>query len=86
MNGVMSSLQVGQSGKKKDATFVDILPSLLDFQRTHKDFITFAIRIAHSGFNKISWTKTIARIQALIQDDVPIYINPINKTRVVNFD
>ena len=32
MNGVMSSLQVGQSGKKKDATFVDILLSLLDFQ------------------------------------------------------
>ena len=54
MNGVMSSLQVGQSGKKKDATFVDILLSLLDFQRTHKDFITFAIKIAHSGFNKIS--------------------------------
>lgn len=86
MNGVMSSLQVGQSGKKKDATFVDILLSLLDFQRTHKDFITFAIKIAHSGFNKINWTKTIARTQAIIQDDSPIYINPINKTRVVNFD
>lgn len=86
MNGVMSSLQVGQSGKKKDATFVDILLSLLDFQRTHKDFITFAIKIAHSGFNKINWTKTIARTQAFIQDGCPIYINPINKTRVVNFD
>lgn len=86
LNGVMSSLKVGQSGKKKDVTFVDILLSLLDFQRTHKDFITFAIKIAHSGFNKISWTKTIARTQAFIQDDYPIYINPINKTRVVNFD
>ena len=85
-NGVMTSLQVGQSGKKKDATYVDILLSLLDFQRTHKDFITFAIKIAHSGFNKISWQKTIARTQAVIQDDSPIYLNPINKTRVVNFD
>ena len=85
-NGVMTSLQVGQSGKKKDATFVDILLSLLDFQRTHKDFITFAIKIAHSGFNKVSWQKTIARTQAVVQDDSPIYLNPINKTRVVNFD
>lgn len=84
--GVMSSLQIGQSGKKKDATFVDILLSLLDFQKTHKDFITFAIKIAHSGFNKISWPKTIARTQAVVQDDSPIYLNPINKTRVVNFD
>lgn len=84
--GVMTSLQVGQSGKKKDATYVDILLSLLDFQRTHKSFITFAIKIAHSGFNKISWPKTIARTQAVIQDDSPIYLNPINKTRVINFD
>lgn len=86
VQGVMSSLQVGQSGKKKDATFVDILLSLLDFQRTHKDFITFAIKIAHSGFNKVSWPKTIARTQAVVQEDSPIYLNPINKTRVVNFD
>ena len=85
-NGVMTSLQVGKSGKKKDATFIDILLSLLDFQRTHKDFITFAIKIAHSGFNKISWQKTIARTQAVVQDDSPIYLNPINKTRVLNFD
>lgn len=84
--GVMTSLQVGQSGKKKDATFLDILLSLLDFQRTHKDFITFAIKIAHSGFNKVSWPKTIARTQAVIQDGSPIYLNPINKKRVINFD
>ena len=80
-NGVMTSLQVGQSGKKKDATFVDILLSLLDFQRTHKDFITFAIKIAHSGFNKISWTKTIAHTQAIIQDNHPVFINWININR-----
>lgn len=85
-NGVMSSMQIGQSGKNKDATFVDILLSLLDFQRIHKDFIIFAIKIAHSGFNKVSWQKTIARTQAVVQDDSPIYLNPINKTRVVNFD
>ena len=84
--GVMSSLQVGKSGRNKDATFMDILLGLLDFQKTHKDFITFAIKIAHSGFNKVSWSKTVTRTQTVIQDESPIYLNPINKTRVINFD
>ena len=84
--GVMSSLNVGQSSKQKDVTYVDILLSLLDFQKTHKDFITFAIKVTHSGFNKVSWHKTIAKTQAMVQDDSPIYLNPINKSRVINFD
>lgn len=84
--GVMTSLEIGKSGKNKDATFMDILLSLLDFQRTHKNFITFTVKMAHSGFNKVSWPKTIARTMALIQDDCPIYLNPINKERVINFD
>lgn len=83
---VMSSVNVGASGKKTDATFMDVLLSLIDFQRTHKDFITFVIKTTHSGFNKVSWPKTIARTQAVIQDGSPIYLNPINKQRVVNFD
>lgn len=84
--GVMSSLQIGEGGTKKNVTFVDILLSLIEFQRTHKDFITFAIKIAHSGFNKVSWQKTVAQSQAVLQDDSPIYLNPVNKARVVNFD
>lgn len=83
---VVTSLQVGQSSKFENATLVDILLSLLDFQRTHQSFITFVIKIAHSGYNKIDWSKTISRTQAVIQDDSPIYLNPINKKRVVNFD
>lgn len=83
---VLSSITVGESGKKENVTFMDILLSLIDFQRHHKDFITFVIKTAHSGFNKISWPKTIARSKAIIQDGTPIYLDPINKKRVVNFD
>lgn len=83
---VMTSVQVGQSGKKEDVTHLDVLLSLLDFQRTHQNFITFVMKIAHSGYHKISWTKTISKTQPLLQDGTPIYMNPINKKRVVNFD
>lgn len=83
---VMTSLQVGQSSKKTDATFMDILLSLIDFERTHKGFITYTIKMAHSGFNKLSWSRTITRTQAVLQDDSPLYLNPINKKKVVDFD
>ena len=43
---VMTSIQVEQSGKKEDITYLDALLSLLDFQRTHQNFITFVMKIA----------------------------------------
>lgn len=83
---VYSSLTVGQSGRKNDVTFMDIMLSLLDFQRTHSNFIVYVMKMAHSGFNKVSWPKTIARTQPIVQNAAPIYLSPINKKRVVDFD
>lgn len=83
---VFSSLVVGQGGKKNDVTFMDIMLSLLDFQRTHSNFIVYMMKMTHSGFNKVSWPKTIARTQPIMQEGVPIYMNPINKKRVIDFD
>lgn len=83
---VMSSLCVGQGSKPSDATFMDIILALLDFQKTHKDFITFTIKMAHTGYNKISWPKTIAKCTPFLQGESPIYMNPVNKKKFVNFD
>lgn len=67
-------------------TFLDILLALQKFNRDNQDFFFFVMRNLHSGFNKINWTRTISKIQAVVQDDVPIYMNPVNKRRQVNFD
>ena len=83
---IRSSLQIGKGGKTSNVTYFDILLSLVDFQRQHRNFITFIIKMSHSGFNKISWPKTIAQTQAVVQDESPVYLNPINKQRVINFD
>ena len=40
----------------------------------------------HSGLNKINWTKTISKSQTFIQNDTPVYLDPINKKRQINFD
>jgi hypothetical protein len=67
-------------------TFLDILLALQKYNRDNQDFFFFVLRNLHSGFNKINWTRTISKSQAVVQDDVPIYLNPVNKRRQVNFD
>lgn len=78
--------QIGRRLKRRTNTFLDILLSLVKFNRDHQDFITFVLKNIHSGFNKINWTRTINRSQAIVQNDVPIYLNPVNKKRQINFD
>lgn len=78
--------QIGQGLKRRTNTFLDILLSLIQFNRDHQDFITFTLKNIHSGYNKINWTRTINCSQAIIQDGSPVYLNPVNKKRLINFD
>ena len=78
--------QVGRGLKKRANTLLDILLSLIQFNKDNQSLITFILKNLHSGFNKINWTKTINHSAAIIQNDEPVYINPVNKKRQVNFD
>lgn len=78
--------QIGHGQKRLSNTFLDILLSLIQFNRDNQDFFFFTIKNLHSGHNKINWTKTIAHSQAYIQSGQPIYLSPMNKRRQVNFD
>ena len=77
---------VGRSPKRISNTFLDILLSLIQFNKENQNFFFFILRNIHSGFNKINWTKTISTSNAIIQDDSPVYLNPVNKKRKINFD
>ena len=72
--------------KQKHNTLLDVIIALRDFNIHNQDYLTFIAKNLHSGYNKIQWTKTIAHSQAIIQNGRPIYTEPINKKRVVNFD
>ncbi len=74
------------SHKKKSNTLLDVILSLIRFNKENQQFFTFILKNIHSGFNKINWGKTIARTTAIVQDDSPTYLNPVNKKRQVNFD
>lgn len=78
--------QIGHGQRRLSNTFLDILFSLIQFNRDNQDFFFFTIKNLHSGHNKINWTKTIAHSQAYMQNGQPIYLSPVNKRRQVNFD
>lgn len=67
-------------------TYLDILLALQKFNRDNENFFFFVLRNIHSGYNKINWTRTISKSHAVIQNEEPVYINPVNKKRKINFD
>lgn len=78
--------QVGTGSCRLSNTYLDILLSLIQFNRDNQSFFFFIVKNQHSGLNKINWTRTIASSNAIVQNGQPIYLNPINKKRRINFD
>ena len=78
--------QMGNGDRRLSNTYLDILLSLIQFNRDNQNFFFFVIKNLHSGLNKINWQRTIATKMAIIQDGQAAYLNPINKRRQVNFD
>ena len=78
--------QVNKGRRQRNNTFLDILLSLIQFNDDNQQFFLFIIKNMHAGFNKINWTRTIARTNAVVQDNSAIYVNPVNKKRQINFD
>ena len=78
--------QIGHGRRILSNTFLDILLSLLQFNKDNQDFFFFVIKNIHSGHNKINWTKTISHAQAYLQNGTPIYLKPVNKRKQINFD
>ena len=81
------SLPQSGKGKRHQAnTYLDIVLSLINFNKEHRDFVLFTIKNLHRGNNKINWTRTIAHSQAYIDGNSVVYLNPVNKKRVVNYN
>lgn len=78
--------QIGGGRKRLSNTYLDIVLSLIKFNEDNQNFLFYILRNIHSGFNKINWTKTISHSSAIVQKNKPIYLNPINKKRKINFD
>lgn len=84
---------MGHSKRRKSNTFLDVLLALQQWNKDNEHFVMFVVKNLHAGFNKINWTRTISKSDAILQtaltgtrrQDVT-YLNPINKKRQINFD
>lgn len=72
--------------KQKHNTLFDVIIALRDFNKKNQEYFTFIAKNLHSGYNKINWNKTVTSSQAIINNGLPIYIDPVNKKKVINFD
>lgn len=84
---------MGNMRKRRASTFLDVLLALQEWNKKNESFVMFIVKNLHSGYNKINWTRTISRSQAIVQDSIGgtsrqdvTYISPINKKRKINFD
>lgn len=75
-----------QGKKVKHNTLLDVIIALRDFNRNNQEFFTFIAKNIHSGFNRIQWQKTITSTTPIFLKGQPVYIDPVNKKKMVNFD
>lgn len=79
-------VQIGGSSRRLSNTYLDILLSLIRFNRENQKFFFFVIKNQHRGLNKINWARTIVSSNAIVQNGQPVYLNPVNKKKIINFD
>ncbi len=79
-------IQLGKGRQRLSNTFLDVLLALLQFNKDNQSFFFYILRNIHSGYNKINWTRTIGKSSAIVQQNKPIYLNPVNKKRQIQFD
>ena len=68
-------------------TRLDVILALLEFYRRNRDFVVFTAKRCHSGFNRVNWTKTVAKKTPVFQsDDEPVYMQVENREKRVDFE
>ena len=75
-----------QGKKVKHNTLLDVIIALRDFNKNNQDYFTFIAKNIHSGFNRIQWQKTITSTTPIFLKGQPVYTDPVNKKKMVNFD
>lgn len=88
-NDIVYRRQIAEMGKGKRVlsnTFLDVLLSLLSFNKEQQHFFITVLRNTHSGNNKINWIRTVNKTTAIIQNEEPVYISPVNKKREINYE
>ena len=69
-----------------EPTLLDITLSLQDFYRENQSLFVMIYKQAHSGFNKVQWSKTVRKSLPIVEEENMIYPYIINKKKEINYD
>lgn len=73
-------------GDKGSKTIIEIMLSLLAFNKKHRNLFTYISLVNSSGNDKVHWAKTISKVQPIIKNDTPYYLEFRNRNKVINLD
>lgn len=71
---------------EKSSTYLDIILQLIRFHREHGQLLAFTTMMSKKHNHRVCWTKTINRRQPILQNNVPIYMDTICKTKELDLD
>lgn len=78
--------RVDASGESVQGTWLDKTLALIKFYEENRDFFIFTMKNIHSQQHRINWNKTISHSQAFIQEEAPLYLDPVSKKKAINWD
>lgn len=76
----------GYRRRYETATLLDVILAMRRFARDNRDYFLFKIQEKHSGVNKINWRRTMSKSTALLCHGRPLYLDPVNKKKTIDFD
>ena len=76
---------ISNKGKETE-TLLEIILQLLRFNKENRNLLTYISRINNSGNNKIHWGKTISKINPIISNNQPVYLEFKTKQKAIDLD
>lgn len=71
---------------EKDVTELDLIQSLIRFNRENQTLFTFIKKTNSAQNQQVSWHKTIAKKIPILQDGSPVYVGTLTKQKMINYD
>ncbi len=71
---------------EKDVTELDLIQSLIRFNRENQALFTFIKKTNSAQNQQVSWHKTIAKKMPMLQDGSPVYVDTLTKQKTLNYD
>ncbi len=82
----MASLTEVSGTGKADLSELEVVLALVRFHRDNNSLLTHIKRVNTAQRHSVSWSRTVAKQQPIIQNGRPVYVQPLVKQKHINYD